>query len=153
MTLAVGDPAPEFTLKDTDGNMVSLSELRDGSAVTLVFIPFAFTGVCQGELCELRDNLSALEGSGTRVVAVSCDASPSQKEWRNQQDFGFPLLSDFWPHGEVARAYGCFLEERGCAERATFVIDAEGTVVDTFRSGGLGEARELSSYTDALAKL
>jgi mycoredoxin-dependent peroxiredoxin len=153
MSLQVGDPAPEFSLRDTDGNTVGLHDLLEDGSVTVVFIPFAFTGVCQGELCELRDHSEAFEIAGSRVVAITCDPGPSLGEWRRQQSYPFPLLSDFWPHGDVARAYGCFNEAIGCADRLTVVIGKDGTVVDTFRSGGLGEARPWSNYTDALNKL
>ena len=153
MTVSVGEQAPDFTLSDTDGNQITLSSFRGKHSVTLVFIPFAFTGVCQGELCELRDNLNSFETADNKVLAITCDRAPSLKEWKSQEGYNFPLLSDGWPHGEVARAYGCFNEDLGCAERLTVVVDREGNVADTFASGGLGEARELSSYTDALSKV
>ncbi len=153
MAINVGDDAPDFTLKDTDGNEVTLSSFRGSTSVTLVFIPFAFTGVCQGELCELRDNLATFNDAGNQVLAISCDRSPSQKVWKEQEGFNFPLLSDGWPHGEVARAYDCFNEDLGCAFRRTVVVDRDGKVADVFQSGGLGEARSLGSYTDALAKV
>ena len=153
MTIAVGDAAPDFTLKDTDGNEVTLSSFRGQKSVTLVFIPFAFTGVCQGELCELRDNLESFVTAGNQVLAITCDRAPSLKEWKAQQGFTFPLLSDGWPHGEVARAYDCFNEDLGCALRRTIIVDTDGNIADIFQSGGLGEARSLSEYTDGLAKL
>lgn len=153
MSIAVGDEAPEFSLPDTDGNTVTLSQFRGNSSVTLVFIPFAFTGVCQGELCDLTDNLSAFETAGNQVLAITCDRAPSLKEWKTQQGYGFPLLSDGWPHGEVAEAYGCFNEALGCAERQTVMIDDQGVVTAVFRSGGLGEARSMDDYTAGLAGL
>lgn len=153
MTVSVGDPAPDFTLADTEGNQVTLSDFRGDKPVTLVFIPFAFTGVCKGELCELRDNLGAFNDAGTEVLAITCDRAPSLAEWKRQEGFNFRLLSDGWPHGEVARAYGCFNEDLGCAERLTVLVDRDGNVADTFASGGLGEAREFSSYTAALTKV
>jgi peroxiredoxin (alkyl hydroperoxide reductase subunit C) len=153
MTVNVGDQAPDFTLTDTDGNPVTLSSFRGEKSVTLVFIPFAFTGVCQGELCELRDHLDAFRSADNEVLAITCDRAPSLKEWKAQQGYTFPLLSDGWPHGDVSRAYGVFNEQLGCAERGTFVIDKEGTVVDVFRSGGLGEARPFERYTEALGKV
>ena len=152
MTLNVGDPAPDFTLTDTDGNQVTLSSFRGDKSVTVVFIPFAFTGVCQGELCELSENLEQFVTAGNQVLAISCDRSPSLKAWKAQEGFSFPLLSDGWPHGAVATAYGCFNEDLGCAERLTVVVDRDGNVADLFRSGGLGEARPLSSYTEALTR-
>jgi mycoredoxin-dependent peroxiredoxin len=153
MNLNVGDEAPDFTLKDEAGNAVTLSSFRGSSSVTIVFIPFAFTGVCQGELCELRDNLNTFESADNQVLVITCDRAPSLKEWKAQQGYDFPMLSDGWPHGEVARAYGCFNEDLGCAERMTVIVDKDGRVADLFRSGGLGEARPLSNYTDALSKV
>ena len=153
MTLNVGDEAPDFTLKDEVGNEVTLSSFRGDRSVTLVFIPFAFTSVCQGELCELRDNLNSFESADNAVLCITCDRAPSLKEWKAQQGFNFPMLSDGWPHGEVARAYDCFNDVAGCAWRRTVVIGKDGKVVEVFQSGGLGEARPLSNYTDALTKV
>lgn len=153
MTIEAGSAAPPFQLKAHDGRQVALAELVAERAVALVFYPFSFTGVCEGELCELRDSLSTFEDAGVQVVAVSCDPSPSQKEWAAQKHWNFPVLSDFWPHGEVAKAYGVFNEAVGCANRATFLIDATGTVVDAFETDSLGTAREADRYAEALAKL
>ena len=153
MTIAVGDIAPDFTLQDTDGNAVTLSSFRGERSVTLVFIPFAFSGVCRGELCELQDNLESFVSADNQVLAISCDRGPSLKEWKAQQGYTFPLLSDGWPHGEVAMAYGAFNEAVGCANRMTVVVDKDGNVAEAFQSGGLGEARPPGSYTDALAKV
>ncbi len=153
MTIAVGATAPDFTLKDTDGNEVTLSSFKGRQSVTLVFIPFAFTGTCEGELCELRDNLNTFTSKENQLLAITCNTRHSLKVWKEQQSYNFPLLSDFWPHGAVATAYGCFNDTLGCAMRATFVIDKEGTVVEAFESGGLGEARDLDSYNGALTKV
>lgn len=150
MSLAVGDLAPDFTLSDTDGNPVTLSSFRGQGSVMLVFIPFAFTGVCEGELCELRDNLQMFEDAHSTVLAITCDRAPSNKAWKEQQGFTFPLLSDGWPHGEVATAYGCFNDALGCAERLSVLVDNDGKVAGSFQSGGLGEARPLSEYRAAL---
>jgi mycoredoxin-dependent peroxiredoxin len=153
MTLAAGTEAPDFTLKDQDGNEVSLSSFRGNQNVVLVFYPFTFTGVCQGELCALRDDLSEFQSANAQVLAISCDSRHSQKMWAEQQAFTFPVLSDFWPHGEVSRAYGVFNEQLGAAIRATFVIDKSGTIADVFETPNLGTAREKAAYEAALAKL
>lgn len=153
MTVATGTEAPDFTLKDQDGNDVTLSSFRGTQNVVLVFYPFTFTGVCQGELCSLRDDLSEYETASAQVLALSCDSRHSQKQWAEQQRFTFPVLSDFWPHGAVARAYDDFNEQLGCANRATFVIDKQGVIVDVFESPNLGTPREKASYEAALAKL
>jgi peroxiredoxin len=153
MAVEAGQTAPEFTLKDQDKNEVSLASFRGDKAVALVFYPFTFTGVCEGELCALRDDIADFEAAGVQVLAVSCDSVPAQKVWADQKGWTFPVLSDFWPHGEVARAYGVFNEAVGCANRATFLIGTDGTVVDTFATDSLGTAREQDRYAEALAKL
>jgi peroxiredoxin len=153
MAAEIGQQAPDFERKDQDGNVVKLSSFRGEKAVALVFYPFTFTGVCQGELCELRDDISSYELAGVQVLAMSCDSGFAQKEWAKAQGYTFPVLSDFWPHGEVAQAYGVFNDALGCANRATFVIDKDGTIVDVFETESLGIAREKSRYQEALAKL
>jgi peroxiredoxin (alkyl hydroperoxide reductase subunit C) len=130
-----------------------LSSFRGEQNVVLVFYPFTFTGVCQGELCSLRDDLSEFQQVKAQVLAISCDSRHAQKQWSEQQGFSFPVLSDFWPHGAVAKAYGVFNEQLGCANRATFVIDRQGKVVERFESANLGTPRERSEYESALAKL
>jgi peroxiredoxin len=153
MAIEIGQPAPDFTLRDQDGNEVGLSGFKGENAIALVFYPFTFTGVCEGELCKLRDDYSQFTGAGVQVLACSCDSRFAQKQWAEQQGFQFPVLSDFWPHGEVARAYGVFNEALGCANRATFLIDKDGIVIDVFESGDLGTPREAERYAEALAKL
>jgi len=152
MAIEVGQTAPEFDLKNPAGESVTLSSFK-GQPVLLVFYPFTFTGVCEGELCRLRDDHSQFEQAGVQVLAVSCDSRHAQRVWSEQQKFTFPVLSDFWPHGEVARAYGVFNEALGCANRESFLIDGDGTIVDTFSSADLGTPREATRYEEALAKL
>lgn len=153
MAIGIGQPAPGFTLKDQDGGDVSLSDYAGSSAVALVFYPFTFTGICEGELCALRDDIGTYEAAGVQVLAVSCDSKNSQKVWAEQQGYTFPLLSDFWPHGATAQAYGVFNDTLGCATRATFLIDRDGAIVDAFETDGLGTARSAERYAEALAKL
>ena len=148
----IGQTAPAFAGKDQDGEERS-SEGWRGTPVLLVFYPFTFTGICEGELCRLRDDHSQFVDAGVQVVAVSCDPGPSQKKWAEEQGWTFPVLSDFWPHGAIAQSYGVFNEERGCAFRATFLIGADGVVLDTFATDSLGTPREAERYTEALAKL
>jgi peroxiredoxin len=152
MAVEVGQKAPEFELKNPAGETVTLSAFR-GKPVLLVFYPFTFTGVCEGELCRLRDDYSQFEEAGVQVLAVSCDSPYAQRVWTEQQGFTFPVLSDFWPHGAVARAYGVFNEAVGCANRASFLIDGQGSVIDTFATDSLGTPREAARYTEAIAKL
>jgi len=153
MAIEIGQEAPEFELKDQHGETVRLSDFRGDRAVALVFYPFAFSGVCEGELCTLRDDVGEFEAAGVQVVALSCDSRQVQKQWAEGLGYQFPVLADFWPHGEVARAYGVFNEAVGCANRATFVIDEDGMVVDAFASPDLGTARERSRYEEAITKL
>ena len=153
MAIEIGQTAPEFSLKDTHGDIVSLSDFRGTKPVALVFYPFTFTGVCEGELCALRDDYAEFTDAGVQVLACSCDSRFAQAQWAEQQGYQFPVLSDFWPHGEVAKAYGVFNDALGCANRATFLIGADGVVVDTFASDDLGTAREAARYDEALAKL
>ena len=153
MPVEVGQEAPDFELPDQSRNKVKLSDFRGASNVVLVFYPFTFTGVCQGELCSLRDDIGSFERAGVQVLAVSCDSPFAQAKWAEEQGFGFPVLSDFWPHGDVSRAYGVFNEALGCANRQTFVIDKEGKVTSTFASADLGTPRAKEEYDSALAKL
>ena len=151
MSISVGDRAPEFSLSDQDRQVVSLAELR-GAPVLVVFYPFAFSGICTGELCQLRDELSTYTDAGVRVVAVSTDPTFALKAWREKEGFDFPLLSDFWPHGATAQAYGVFNEKAGMALRGTFLIDAEGTIAFA-EVNQPGDAREQSGWKDAVGAL
>ena len=153
MAIEIGQAAPEFELTDQHGETVKLADFRGDRVVALVFYPFTFSGICEGELCALRDDYREFETAGVQVVAVSCDSRHAQRRWAEEMAYQFPVLSDFWPHGEVARAYGVFNEAVGCANRATFLIDRDGTVVDTFTTPDLGTARELGRYSEAIAKL
>ena len=153
MAIEIGHAAPEFSLKDQDGNTVSLSDFAGKQAVALVFYPFTFTGVCEGELCAIRDDYAEFEAAGVQVLACSCDTRFAQAQWATQQGYQFPVLSDFWPHGEVAKAYDVFNDALGCAMRATFLIGKDGTIVDAFETPDLGTAREKSRYAEAIAKL
>lgn len=153
MAIEIGQPAPQFSLKDNTGEVVSLSDFQGKQAVVLVFYPFTFSGICEGEICRLRDDYAEFEAAGVQVLACSCDTRFAQQQWAQAQGYQFPVLSDFWPHGEVAKAYGVFNDAVGCANRATFLINAEGIVVDAFATPDLATAREKSRYTEALEKL
>ncbi|MEV5434550.1 peroxiredoxin [Streptomyces sp. NPDC052682] len=148
----VGEKAPDFELKDNHGATVRLSDFRGRQNVVLLFYPFAFTGVCTGELCELRDNLPRFSDRDTQVLAVSNDSIHTLRVFAEQEGLEYPLLSDFWPHGNVSRAYGVFDEDKGCAVRGTFIIDKEGVVRWTVVNG-LPDARDLNAYVKALDTL
>ena len=122
--------------------------------MVIVFLhPVHLHRVCRGELCEIRDDPSAFERSGSQVLAISCDSRHAQRVWAEEQGFTFPVLSDFWPHGAVAKEYGVFNEALGCANRATFVLDKDGVVSSTFSSPDLGTPRAKAEYEQALAKV
>lgn len=125
---AMGDLAPDFTLRDQFGQDVSLSAYRGSKAVALIFYPFAFSGVCTGELSGLRNRLEEFMTFDTEVLAVSCDPVFAQRAFADAQGLNFPLLSDYWPHGEVSEAYGVFDDDKGCARRSSFVLDREGRI-------------------------
>ena len=148
----VGQAAPDFTLRDQDGAEVTLSSFRGERNVVLIFYPLAFTGVCQGELCAVRDDLSRFQNDDVQVLSVSVDSVPTHKKWAEEQGYTFPLLSDFWPHGATAAAYGVFNEERGLAVRGTFVIDKQG-VVQWKVVNAIPDARDQAEYLQALAAL
>lgn len=148
--LGPGDLVPDLELPDTFGTPV---RLRDQNVpVVVVFFPFAFSGICTGELCELRDNLEDFESAGVRVLGVSCDPVFALRTWGEDEGFGFDLLSDFWPHGAAARAFGVFHEPSGSAQRASFLVD-DGGLVRWSTVTPRGTARDLDAYRAALAAL
>lgn len=153
MSAEIGDTAPDFTLRGHTGSEITLSQFRGVKPVVLVFYPFTFTPVCEGELCAIQEDFTAFSEAGAVILAISTDAGPSQKMWADQQGWTFEVLSDFWPHGEVAKAYGAFDEERGCANRVTVVVDRDGTIVDRFGTESLGTPRPSERYEEAMAKL
>ncbi|WP_246169212.1 peroxiredoxin [Actinotalea subterranea] len=146
-----GDVAPDLELPDAHGTPVSLVGMR-GMPVALVFFPFAFSGTCTGELCELRDSIEDFESAGVRLLGVSCDPMFTLRAWGEQQAFGFDLLSDFWPHGAASRAYGVFDADQGIAVRGSFLIDADG-IVRWSVVNPRGQARDIGAYRAALAAL
>ncbi|MET8446271.1 peroxiredoxin [Streptomyces sp. NPDC005209] len=152
MAIQVGDKAPGFELKDNHGRTVRLADFHGEKNVVLLFYPFAFTGVCTGELCELRDNLPTFVNDEVQLLAVSNDSIHTLRVFAEQEGLEYPLLSDFWPHGNISRAYGVFDEDKGCAVRGTFIIDKSGVVRWTVVNG-LPDARDLNEYVKALDAL
>ena len=148
----VGQPAPDFTLRNQHGETVRLSDARGERHVALVFYPFAFSGTCTGELCEIRDNLAMFETANVQVVGVSCDPMHSLRAFAEAEKYTVPLLSDFWPHGAVAQQYGVFHDKAGMAVRGTFLVDTGG-VLRWSVVNGPGEARPLAAYREAVAAL
>jgi peroxiredoxin len=152
MTVQVGDDAPDFALKNQHGKTVRLSEFRDLRNVVLVFYPWAFTGVCGGELLDLQKHLNEFENDDVALLAVSTDSMYALRTFADAEGFTFPLLQDFWPHGEVAASYGVLHPDIGVALRGTFVIDKAGVVRWTV-TNEIGDARSLDDYRKALAAL
>lgn len=128
MAVNVGDPAPDFELVDQARQPVTLATFRPDKNVVVVFYPGAFTRTCSAELCALRDDLTEFENETSQLLTISVDSAPVHRAWASAERFTYALLSDFWPHGEVARRYGVFDEVSGQAERATFIVDREGIV-------------------------
>ena len=152
MALEVGQEAPDFELKDQHGTPVRLSSFRGGKNVVLVFYPLAFSGVCSGELCAIRDDFPEVTGDDVELLAISVDSSFVLRTWADRDNFSFRLLSDFWPHGEVAKLYGVFDENLGVATRGTFIIDTAG-IVRWQVVNPIPEARDITEYQKALGAL
>jgi peroxiredoxin len=150
--ISVGELAPDVDLKDQHGAKVKLSSFKGEKNVVVLFIPFSFTGTCTGELCAIRDDLAAFQNDDVQVIAISCDSPFTQKIFAEQEGYKFPVLSDFWPHGAVAQAYGIFNADLGCALRGTFVIDKQG-VIRWSVVNGLGDARNNGDYKSAITAL
>jgi peroxiredoxin len=152
MTVELGQEAPDFELRNQHGHPVRLSSFRGVKNVVLVFYPKAFTPTCTGELCAIRDESTVFENEGTVVFGISCDSEATLRAYAEQEKYEFDLLSDWWPHGDVSRLYGVFIEERGFPLRGTFIIDKDGVVRWTVVNSP-ADARRTSDYREALAAL
>jgi mycoredoxin-dependent peroxiredoxin len=150
--IEMGDRAPDFSLRDQHGQDVSLSAFAGEKAVLLVFYPYAFSGVCSGEMTGFRDRLGEFETDQTTLIAVSCDPIYTQRAFADRDGLFFPLLSDFWPHGAVSSAYGVLDKGEGCANRSSFVIDKQGIVRWALHSER-GDARDLDLQATRLAQV
>jgi len=130
MSVQAGQDAPDFTLKNTDMQEVTLSSLRGQKNVVLLFVPFAFTGVCTTELCSVRDTMNNYANLNAEVFGISVDSPFAQKQWKEKEQLNFTLLSDF--NREACKAYGAYYDNllglQGVAKRAAFVIDKAGQV-------------------------
>jgi mycoredoxin-dependent peroxiredoxin len=150
--LRVGEPAPDFTLVDQYGVDVTLSAVRGLKNAVVVFYPAAFSGICRGELREIRDGLEDFQDDDIQVFTISCDSMYTLRAWADAEGHFFPLLSDFWPHGEVARRYGVLDDEDGFALRGTFLVDCSGRIVWS-EVREIGQGRDFAAYRQALATL
>lgn len=151
-TIKVGDLAPDFTLKDQNNEQFTLSEHRGRHAVLIVFYPLAFTGICTGELCAVRDNMPAFDNDDVLTVSISVDSVYTHKIFAEREGYQFPLLADFWPHGAVAQLYGVFNEAAGFANRGTFLVDRDG-IVRFAEVNGPGEGRDADEWRAAIKAL
>jgi len=158
-TDAASDPAasipraPVLALPDQHGAEQSLSAILADHPALLVFYPFAFSSICGNELTELQHHLQpVLTRQNIQLLAISCDPIYALRTYADREEFTFPLLSDFWPHGEAARAYGVFDEAKGCATRGSFLVAQDGTIRWSLLNP-ISQARPLSAYHDAIALL
>jgi len=151
VALDIGQPAPAFSLRNQHGETVSLADFA-GRNLVVVFYPWAFSGVCTGELAEIQRELATLQNDSSDVIAISCDAMYSLRVFADRDGLTFSLLSDFWPHGEVAAGFGIFNQKLGISERATFILDGSG-VVRWQTQNEIPDARDLADYREVLARL
>ena len=149
MSVQIGQEAPDFELRDQTGQPVRLSDYRGKKAVVVVFYPMSFTGVCEAEMCGIRDSVEFFRNEEVETLAISVDSPPTHQRRAHEQGLDFPLLSDFWPHGEVAQTYGVFDDRLGIARRGTFIIDRDGTVVYT-DDNAVPDARDQEAWKAAL---
>lgn len=152
MPLAIGTAAPDFSLLDQNKNEVSLDDIKGHNAL-IVFIPFPFTGHCDNEGCQLRDGLAELGGLEAKVIVITAHAVPTNAKWASENGFEFPVLADYWPHGDVVRSYGAFNDVTGTANRVTYVLDTSGIIRDVISTDSLGTPREYELYGEALSVL
>jgi peroxiredoxin (alkyl hydroperoxide reductase subunit C) len=150
--IAVGDVAPDLSLPDSSRNLVSLNDFRSQRAVLLVFYPFAFSGICTGELSQVRDHLDDFQNDRVQILAISTDPTYTLRAWAAAEGYGFPLLSDFWPHGKAANTYGVFNESAGMAIRGTFLVDIDG-IVRFAEANPPGQPRDQDQWRRVIAAL
>lgn len=150
--IGVGALAPDFTLNDQNNEQITLSSLRGRQAMLIIFYPLAFTGICSGELRAVQNDLATFQNEDVQVVSISVDSVYSHKVFSEQEGYAFPLLSDFWPHGGVAREYGVFNDSVGVANRGTFLVARDG-VVSFAEMNGIGDGRDPNLWRRAIAEL
>ena len=152
MALENDTQAPDFELPNQFGEHIRLGEFRGKKPVALVFFPLAFSSTCTTELCTLRDNIAMFQSNGIELIGISVDSKATLRAFAEQEGYDFTLLADFWPHGGVSKEYGVFLEEKGFANRATFLIDINGIIRASFITAP-GEARSIAEYEAAVEEL
>jgi mycoredoxin-dependent peroxiredoxin len=150
--IAVGETAPDFTLADQNNEQFTLSSFRGDKAVLVIFYPLAFTGICTGELCAVRDDMASFQNDDVQVVTISVDSPYSHKIFSEREGYEFPLLADFWPHGGIAQTYGVFNDVAGIANRGTFLVDKQG-IVRFAEMNSPGEGRDPQAWREAITSL
>jgi mycoredoxin-dependent peroxiredoxin len=150
-TLGLGQPAPGFRARNQHGELVAVSDLRGAPAV-IIFYPWAFSSICRDELAAVRDDHERFVAQDARVLAVSCDAMYTLRAYADAEGIPFDLLSDHWPHGAIAKAFGVFDEQSGCARRGTFVLDSAG-LIRWQQINQINEPRELAAVLTATTNL
>lgn len=151
-TLKVGDRAPDFTLKDQNGNPVTLSDYVGKKNIVIVFHPLAFTSVCDVQMPGYNQERQSFNGLNAQVLAISVDSAPAHRAWAEMLGgIDYPLLADFWPHGEVAQRYGVLLDT-GVAARATFVVDTQGIIrsIEVHEMGRVPDRQKLIEFLKTL---
>jgi peroxiredoxin len=151
VSLGLGQPAPAFTARNQYGELLTVNGLRGAPAV-IIFYPWAFSNICRDELAAVRDDHENFRLLGARVLAVSCDAMYTLRAYADAERITFDLVSDHWPHGAIAQAYGVFDEESGCARRGTFVLDSAGAI-RWQQVNQINEPRDLAAVLAATANL
>jgi peroxiredoxin len=155
MKIEVGQPAPDFTLFDSEKKKITLSEMK-GKNVLLLFFPQAFTGVCTTQLCTVRDDISRYNNANATVLGVSVDSVFTLEKFKAEQGYNFPLLSDF--NKEVSRAYNALYEDwildmKGVSKRSAFIIDKEGVIQYAEILESAGDLPDFEAINNSLAQL
>lgn len=157
MSIQIGQKAPDFTLFDSDKNAVTLSEFEGKKNVLLLFFPLAFTGVCTKELCSVRDDIGKYDNEKTQVFGISVDAFPSLAKFKEEQQYNYPLLSDF--NKEVSTKYSALYDSftpmgmQGVSKRSAFIIDKAGVVQYAEVLESAGDLPNFAAIDEVLAKL
>jgi len=145
----VGEKIPDFELTNVNREKMKTEDFL-GEKTMFVFMPFPFSGVCTPEVCELRDNSSLMEEAIMNTVIITVGAWATNLTWATQYDIKFPILADFWPHGEVAQKFGCFNEKVGTAMRYSYLTNEENIITEIIKSDEFPIARDFSEYRKSL---
>ncbi|MFN5324871.1 MAG: redoxin domain-containing protein [Bacteroidota bacterium] len=153
MSISINQPAPDFTLFNTEKQAITLSSLR-GHKVVLLFFPAAFTGVCTKELCSVRDDMASYNHVNAKVIGISTDTLFTLAKFKEDQGYNFELLADY--NKEVSKLYGCSYDEfvfgmKGTSKRSAFVIDENGVVKYAQVNESAGDLPDFDQIKAALA--